>query len=121
MKFNNTADHCNAGSTVCLQLKSLVILLVDRVSNILDGHILFSYLVATLSGTGIAGLHFEASGHLQSPLIGKTMGKEREMATNLSPEQNISHSSRRKLEADKLTYDKRGAITDFFSIGCKLS
>ena len=43
------------------------------------------------------------------------------MATNLSPEQKISHSNRRKLGADKLTYDKRGAITDFFSIGFKLS
>jgi len=103
-------------------LKSLVILLVDRVSNILDGLFFsFSYLVATLSVTGIGGLHFETPGHLQSPLIGKTMGKELEMATNLSPEQKVSHSNRRKLGADKLIYDKRGAITDFFSIGFKLS
>lgn len=44
----------------------------------------FSYLMATLSLTGVARLLFEVSGHLQMGLIGKTIDKEREIATPFS-------------------------------------
>ena len=44
---------------------------------------LYVFLVATSSLTGVVGLSFEASGQLQTPFMGKTMVKEREMATYL--------------------------------------
>ena len=44
----------------------------------------FSHLVDTSSLTGVARLFFEVSEHLQMGLIGKTIDKEREIATPFS-------------------------------------
>ena len=77
----------------CVSTKQLTIATLAQPFTLLDSLLplfvensdgLFSYLVATSSLTGVARLFFEVSEHLQMGLIGKTIDKEREIATPFS-------------------------------------
>ena len=77
MRINNTADHCNAGSTMCFTPFASCF-----ICQVFGRTCIFSYSIATKLLTGVARLFFEASGNLQTPLTGRTISKKREVATH---------------------------------------
>ena len=77
VRINNTADHCNAGSTMCFTPFASCF-----ICQVFGRTCIFSYSIATKLLTGVARLFFEASGNLQTPLTGRTISKKREVATH---------------------------------------